>query len=174
MKDKSSTLLLGISVVEDIITISILAVLQSIAVGGGAGGAESTAAAVGDGGIGTEASLLRISISIGVAAAFIGSILIFGSKYVPNLIDKIAKKSNDYAILLIVILGVAFGLSFIAKGLGLSVATGAFLAGVLVAESKSAGIARVITTPLRDVFAAIFFISVGALLRILQTRISLW
>ncbi len=65
---------------------------------------------------------------------------------------------------MIVILGLAFGMSFIAKGLGLSVATGAFLAGVLVAESKSANIARVITIPLRDVFAAIFFISIGALM----------
>jgi CPA2 family monovalent cation:H+ antiporter-2 len=68
--------------------------------------------------------------------------------------------------LLIVILGLAFGMSFIAKGLGLSVATGAFLAGVLVAESKSANIARVITIPLRDVFSAIFFISIGALMEV--------
>jgi CPA2 family monovalent cation:H+ antiporter-2 len=58
----------------------------------------------------------------------------------------------------------AFGLSFAAKQLGLSVATGAFLAGVLVAESKSANVARVITTPLRDMFAAIFFISIEALI----------
>jgi CPA2 family monovalent cation:H+ antiporter-2 len=60
----------------------------------------------------------------------------------------------------------AFGLSFIASGFGLSVATGAFLAGVLVAESNSAAIARIITTPLRDMFAAIFFISIGALMDI--------
>ena len=63
-------------------------------------------------------------------------------------------------------LGMAFGLSFIASGFGLSVATGAFLAGVLVAESNSAAIARIITTPLRDMFAAIFFISIGALMDI--------
>ena len=81
----------------------------------------------------------------------------------PKIIDKIAK-TDDYALILIVILGLAFGLSFAAKELGLSVATGAFLAGVLVAESKSANIARVITIPLRDMFAAIFFISIGALI----------
>ena len=79
---------------------------------------------------------------------------------VPKIIDKIGK-SEDYALILIVILGLA---SFAAKELGLSVATGAFLAGVLVAESKSANVARVITTPLRDMFAAIFFISIGALI----------
>ena len=50
--------------------------------------------------------------------------------------------------------------------MGLSVATGAFLAGVLVAESKSATVARVITTPIRDVFAVVFLISLGALMDI--------
>ena len=74
---------------------------------------------------------------------------------VPKIIDKIGK-SEDYALILIVILGLA---SFAAKELGLSVATGAFLAGVLVAESKSANVARVITTPLRDMFSNIFYIN---------------
>jgi CPA2 family monovalent cation:H+ antiporter-2 len=45
-----------------------------------------------------------------------------------------------------------------------SVVIGAFLAGVLVAESKSAAVARIITIPLRDMFAALFFISIGALM----------
>jgi K+:H+ antiporter len=147
IKDKSTTLLLAISIVEDIVAISALGVLQSIAVSPAAG----------------EVSILQISISISIVGAFIASILILGSKFIPNVVDKIGK-SNDYALLLIVILGLAFGMSFIAKGLGLSVVTGAFLAGVLVAESKSANIARVITIPLRDVFAAIFFISIGALM----------
>ncbi len=134
IKDESTILLLGISVVEDIIAITTLGVFQSIAING-------------SGGI----SILHISISIGIVAAFIGSILILGSRFIPNIIDKISK-TNDYAILLIVILGLAFGLSFAAKGLGLSAATGAFLAGVLVAESKNAATARVITIPLRDMF----------------------
>ena len=78
-----------------------------------------------------------------------------GSRYIPKIIDKISK-TQDYALILIVILGLAFGLSFMAKELGLSVVTGAFLAGVLVAESKSANVARVITTPLRDMFQLYF------------------
>jgi CPA2 family monovalent cation:H+ antiporter-2 len=125
--------------------ISILAILQSVASNGG------------------EVSILKISISIGIVGAFIGSILVVGSKFLPIMIDKIGK-TNDYALLLIVILGLAFGLSFVAKILGLSVVIGAFLAGVLVAESRTAAIARVITVPLRDVFAALFFISIGALM----------
>jgi len=67
---------------------------------------------------------------------------------------------------LITILGLAFGLSFVANGLGMSVVIGAFLAGVLVAESKSAAVARIITIPLRDMFAALFFISIGALMNV--------
>jgi CPA2 family monovalent cation:H+ antiporter-2 len=147
IQDKSSILLLGISIIEDIIAITALGIFQSIAADAG------------------QVSILQISISIGIVAAFVGSLLIFGSKFIPNIIDKVGK-TNDYALLLIVILGLAFGLSFVAKELGLSVATGAFLAGVLVAESKSAAVAKVVTIPLRDVFAALFFISIGALMDI--------
>jgi len=145
IRDKSTVLILGICIVEDIMAITTLGIFQSVATNGG------------------QISILQVSVSIAIVAAFIGSILFLGSRYVPKIIDKIGK-TEDYALILIVILGLAFGLSFAAKELGLSVATGAFLAGVLVAESKSASVARVITTPLRDMFAAIFFISIGALI----------
>ncbi|HEY3524911.1 MAG TPA: cation:proton antiporter [Nitrososphaeraceae archaeon] len=153
LQDTSSTLLLGISIVEDTIAISALAVIQSIAADSVSTGNDMT----------NLASIFQVLISTGIVAAFVGGILIFGSRYLPNLVDKIGK-TNDYALILIVILGLAVGLSFGASLLGLSVATGAFLAGVLVAESKSATVARVITTPIRDVFAAVFFISIGALM----------
>ena len=145
IKDKSTVLILGICIVEDIIAITTLGIFQSVATNGG------------------QISILQVSVSIGIVVAFIGSILLLGSRYLPKIIDKIGK-TEDYALILIVILGLAFGLSFAAKELGLSVATGAFLAGVLVAESNSANVARVITIPLRDMFAAIFFISIGALI----------
>lgn len=153
LQDTSSTLLLGISIVEDTIAISALAVIQSIAADSVSTGNDMT----------NLTSIFQVLISTGIVAAFVGGILIFGSRYLPNLVDKIGK-TNDYALILIVILGLAVGLSFGASLLGLSVATGAFLAGVLVAESKSATVARVITTPIRDVFAAVFFISIGALM----------
>jgi monovalent cation:H+ antiporter-2, CPA2 family len=155
IKDTSSTLILGISIIEDIIAISLLGVIQSVAVT--VTGMEHT------GIIPNQELMLQLLYSIGIVAAFIGSILILGSRYIPNLVDKVGK-TNDYALLLIVILGLAVGLSLAGSLLGLSVATGAFLAGVLIAESKSANAARVLTTPIRDVFAAIFFISIGALI----------
>jgi monovalent cation:H+ antiporter-2, CPA2 family len=150
IQDKSSLLLLGISIIEDTLAISILAILQSVAATGGNG---------------NDISIVNIAISIGVVGAFIGSILVIGSKYMPPIIDRVGR-TNNYTLLLIVILALAFGLSFVAQGLGLSVATGAFLAGVLVAESKSASVAKIMTVPIRDMFAAVFFISIGALMDI--------
>jgi CPA2 family monovalent cation:H+ antiporter-2 len=150
IKERTSMLILGILIVEDIVAVSALAILQSIAVA-----ATNT----------EEIAIFPISISIAIAVVFIGSILVLGSKFLPNIIDKIGK-TNDYALLLIVILGLAFGLSFIANLLGLSVVIGAFLAGVLVAESRSATVAKVITIPLRDVFSALFFVSIGALVNV--------
>ncbi len=152
IRERSTLLLLGISIVEDIVVITALGILQSIA---------ST----------SDISFLQVSVSLGIVAAFIGGVLILGSKFLPHVIDKVAK-TNDYSVLLIVILGLAFGLSVISMELGLSVVIGAFLAGVLVAESGSAAIARVITVPLRDVFAALFFVSVGALMDV--SRIPLF
>ena len=146
IRDKSSTLILGMLIVEDIIVISALGVMQSVIT------------------VGTV-SYFDILISLSIVAGFIGGIIIIGSKFVPRVIDR-AGRTNDYALLLITILGLAFGLSFIANGLGMSVVIGAFLAGVLVAESKSAAVARIITIPLRDMFAALFFISIGALMNV--------
>ena len=146
VRDKSTTLILGILVVEDIIAISLLGVLQSVAVAGGV-------------------SIINIAITLGVVGGFIGGVIVVGSRFVPKVIDR-AGKTNDYALLLITILGLAFGLSYVASGLGMSVVIGSFLAGVLVAESRSAAVARIITIPLRDMFSAIFFISIGALMDI--------
>ena len=143
INEKSSILIMGILIVEDVIVITMLGILQSLAL---------TAAV----------SFVQVILSVGIVIGFIAGILILGSRYLPPLIDKLARKT-DYSVLIIVILGLAFGLSFGAIELGLSPVIGAFLAGVLVAESNSAGIARVITIPLRDVFAALFFVSVGAL-----------
>jgi CPA2 family monovalent cation:H+ antiporter-2 len=154
VRDKSTTLLLGISIVEDIIAIATLGIIESIAEQNVSGLAE-----------GNGLPILPIALSVIIVTTFIGLTMILGSKFLPRIIDK-AGRLNDYTLLLILILGLAFGLSFIANSLGLSVATGAFLAGVLVAESKSSPIAKVITVPLRDMFAAIFFISIGALIDI--------
>jgi monovalent cation:H+ antiporter-2, CPA2 family len=146
LKDEASVLLLGVAIIEDIIIVSTLAVLQSVASTG-------------------NLAIQEIAISVGLVLAFIGGALFIGSKTVPKFVDLIGR-TNHQDLVIVAILGVAFGLSFIANQIGVSVAAGAFFAGVLVAESKSQSVARVLTTPLRDMFAALFFVSVGALMDI--------
>lgn len=143
---EASFLLLGVAVIEDIIIVSILAVLQSVAATG-------------------SLSFQEIVISVGLVLAFIGGALFIGSKTVPRFVDLVSK-TNHHDLVLVAILGVAFGLAFIANQIGVSVAAGAFFAGVLVAESKTQAVARIISTPLKDMFAALFFVSVGALMDI--------
>jgi CPA2 family monovalent cation:H+ antiporter-2 len=178
IRDRSSTIMLGVLIIEDIIAISALAILQSsvavttttaapASMGNSANVDGFITGGIGHegGGRGGEIPILKTGISLAIVGAFIGGILVLGSRFIPTSLDRIGR-TNDYELLLIVILGLAFGLSFAAKLLGLSVVIGAFLAGVLVAESKSAAVVRVLTIPLRDVFSAIFFISIGALINI--------
>jgi Kef-type K+ transport system membrane component KefB len=62
---------------------------------------------------------------------------------------------------LIACIGICFGLSILAEHAGYSVALGAFLAGSMVAESGETHSIEHLVTPLRDIFGAVFFISVG-------------
>ena len=144
IKDESSILILGVAIIEDIIVISMLAILQSVGSTGGL-------------------SFADVGISVGITLAFIVGVLVIGSKTVPKLVDRVSK-TNQHDVLVVVILALVFGLSYVAYQLGISVAAGAFFAGVLIAESKSHAVSRVLATPIRDMFAALFFVSVGALM----------
>jgi len=146
IKEDASTIILGVAVIEDIIIISMLAMLQSVSSSG-------------------ELSGIELITSIGTVLAFIGGALFIGSKTVPRFVNLIGK-TNQHDVLVVAILGVAFGFSFIAFEIGISVATGAFFAGVLIAESKVHSVTQVLTTPLKDMFGALFFVSVGALMNI--------
>jgi CPA2 family monovalent cation:H+ antiporter-2 len=153
IKHEASSIILGVAVIEDIIIISMLAILQSIG---------STASISSS----SSSSLFpNLAVSVGTVLAFIVGVLIIGSKTIPKFVNYIGK-TNQHDLLIVAVLGVAFGLSFIAQEIGISVATGAFFAGVLIAESKISSVTKVLATPLKDMFAAIFFVSVGALMDI--------
>jgi CPA2 family monovalent cation:H+ antiporter-2 len=146
INDEATYLIVGIAVIEDIIIVSLLAVLQSVASTG-------------------NLSFVEVSVSISLVIAFIVGAIVVGSKVIPRAVDLVGR-TNHNELLIIAVLGVAFGLAFIAFKLDISVATGAFFAGVLVAGSKMRVATKVIATPIRDMFAALFFISVGALMDI--------
>lgn len=144
IKEEASYIILGVAIMEDIIIISMLAVLQSVSTSG-------------------DLSIVDILISISITMVFIFGVLLLGSKIIPKLINFIGK-FHQHEVLLLVVLGLAFGLSFLSYQIGISVATGAFFAGVLIAESKLHAVTRILATPIRDMFGAIFFVSVGALM----------
>ena len=148
VKEEASYVILGVAVIEDIIVISMLAILQSVSTTGQVFGSE-------------------LAITIGTVIVFIAGVLIVGSKTIPKFINFVGR-TNQHDVLVVTILGVAFGLSFIAYEIGISVATGAFFAGVLIAESKVHAVTRVLATPIKDMFAALFFVSIGALMDITQ------
>ena len=144
IKKESSILVLGILIVEDVIAVILISSLQSIAL------------------VGTV-SIESIIVVVLVAAGLIVGTFTIGTRVIPPLIDRVAAAENR-EILLLSVLGVCFGYALFANLVGLSVAIGAFLAGVLVAESKSAEVAKLLSSPIKDMFVAIFFISVGALM----------
>ncbi|MBA4463160.1 MAG: cation:proton antiporter [Nitrosopumilaceae archaeon] len=148
IKTESSILVLGILIVEDVIAVILISSLQSIALVG-------------------SVSIESVIVVIMVAAGLIVGTFTIGTKIIPPLIDRVAAAEHR-EILLLSVLGVCFGYSLLANIVGLSVAIGAFLAGVLVAESKSAEVAKILSSPIKDMFVAIFFISVGALMDVSQ------
>ena len=150
IKKESSILILGILIVEDVIAVILISTLQSIAL------------------VGTI-SIESVLVVVMVAAVLIIGTFTVGRKVIPPLIDKVAAAENR-EILLLSVLGVCFGYALLANIVGLSVAIGAFLAGVLVAESKSAEVSKILSSPIKDMFVAIFFVSIGALMDISQLQ----
>ncbi|MCJ8306164.1 MAG: cation:proton antiporter [Nitrosopumilus sp.] len=150
IKKESSILILGILIVEDVIAVILISSLQSIAL------------------VGTV-SIESIIAVVAVAVALIVGTFTIGTRVIPPLIDRVAAAENR-EILLLSVLGLCFGCALFANVVGLSVAIGAFLAGVLVAESKSAEVAKLLSSPIKDMFVAIFFISVGALMDVSQLQ----
>ncbi len=146
LREEGSYLTLGILIIEDIVILSIFAILQSTSISG-------------------TVSLTEILIPIGLTVAFIAAVLIIGSKTIPRLVDFVAR-TNQRDVLVVTILGLAFGFAYISNIMGISVAVGAFFAGVLIAESKSHSVTSILATPIRDMFVALFFVSVGALMDI--------
>ena len=148
IKKESSLLVLGILIVEDVIAVILISSLQSIAL------------------VGTV-SIESIIAVVAVAIALIVGTFTIGTRLIPPLIDRVAATEHR-EILLLSVLGLCFGYALFANIVGLSVAIGAFLAGVLVAESKSAEVSKLLSSPIKDMFVAIFFISVGALMDVSQ------
>ncbi len=136
-------LVVGVLVVEDFVAVVLLAVF--------AGYANQEAGAAVD----------VWSIVIKMAIFAVGA-LVFGTLLAPRLMDLLVRlKSRE--TLLIGSLGVCFGVGLLAHEMGLSAGAGAFLIGTVLGDTRHRDQVTRLIAPVRDVFAALFFVSIGML-----------
>jgi len=134
----------GILIVEDLIAIILIALLTAIATGAGL-------------------SAWSLTITVVRLISFLGGIVVLGVLIVPRFVRGIVKLEREETTLVGAI-GLCFAAAFVAYSFGYSVALGAFIGGSLVAESGESGRIERLVHPVRDMFVAIFFVSVGSLI----------
>ena len=139
-----SDLVFGVALFEDLVAVILLAILTAIATGAGL-------------------SARTIEITVGELTLFLVATTAGGFLIVPRVIRLIARFKRKET-LVVASVGICFAFAMIDEMAGYSVALGAFLAGVLVAESGHAHEIEELVAPLRDIFGAVFFVSVGMML----------
>ena len=148
----------GWLVLEDLATVAILVLMPSLF------GDHSS----------SESTWLAIGFTAVQSVAFIAIMLFVGARLIPWLLGRIAlTRSRELFILAVVAiaLGVAFGA---AEFFGMSLALGAFLAGVVIGESDVGHQVGAEVIPFRDVFSVLFFVSVGMLVNPMAILASWW
>ena len=134
----------SILIVEDVVAVVLMVLLSSIAIRHQFEGAELAGKVV--------------NLAITLTAWFVCGILI-----IPTLIRLVKKHLNDET-LIILALGLCLGMVLTAEEAGFSSALGAFVMGSILAETVESHRIEKLMTPLKNVFAAIFFISVGMMI----------
>ena len=143
-RERFASLIFGILIVEDILAIVMIALLSGFARTG-----QLEAEAVG-----------MTILSLG---SFLGILLVAGLIIVPRLLNYVARFKSD-EMLLITVVGLCFGISIVTVKLGYSVALGAFLIGAIIAEARQIYKIETLMHPVRDLFSAVFFVSIGMLI----------
>jgi CPA2 family monovalent cation:H+ antiporter-2 len=143
-KERFAQLIFGILIIEDILAIAMIALLSGIAMTG-------------------SLHVREVGMTIGKLSIFLVTSLLVGLIAVPRLLGYVARfKSNE--MLIITVLALCFGFSLLAVKLGYSVALGAFLIGAIIAEAREIHRIESLIEPVRDMFSAIFFVTIGLLL----------
>ena len=153
LDNERARLIVGLLVVEDFAAVLILAAVSGL---------------VSTGGIST----IQIRDLLFNMTIFIAASIVFGIAIVPRLVDYVGRqRSNE--LLVLTALGLCFGMAVFARWIGFSEAIGAFVMGIIVSESKYIGDVVRRIEPIRDLFGAIFFITVGMLVDLtLFTNVS--
>jgi CPA2 family monovalent cation:H+ antiporter-2 len=144
IKGRLSEIVFGILIVEDLVAILLLAVLTTVATGSGL-------------------SAGALAATVARLAGFLIVMLTVGLLVVPRLVRLITRLGRNETTV-VACVGICFASALIARRFGYSVALGAFVGGLLCAESGEAHKIEHLIEPVRDVFAAVFFVSVGMLI----------
>jgi len=104
-----------------------------------------------------------VSILLGKFAVFLAVMFIVGKKLIPAILHYVAH-TGSRELFRLAVLAIALGVAYAAAELfGISLALGAFFAGMMLSESQLSQQAATESLPLRDAFAVLFFVSVGML-----------
>ena len=142
----------GRLIAQDIVMVFILVMLPSLA------GLFSADAAYDP-----QALMRAFAITVGKIGVFIAFMLLVGTKIVPAILHYVAH-TGSRELFRLAVLSIALGMAFASAELfGVSIALGAFFAGMILSESRLSQQAATESLPFRDAFAVLFFVSVGML-----------
>ncbi|MBX3161111.1 MAG: cation:proton antiporter [Deltaproteobacteria bacterium] len=137
-------LVVAILIVEDLIAVLLMAILTGVSTGSGVSAEE-------------------LGVTLARLIGFLVALVAAGLLIVPRLMRFVVHLGRPETTLVAAV-GICFGVSLLAEKAGYSVALGAFVAGTLVAESGKAHQIEPLVRPVRDIFAAVFFVAVGMML----------
>ncbi|MDQ3081997.1 MAG: cation:proton antiporter [Gemmatimonadota bacterium] len=144
IKGRLREIVFGILIVEDLIAIILIALLTATAQGAGL-------------------SAGSLAITVVRLVTFLAGLVGFGLLIVPRFVRRVVSLDRAETTL-VASIGICFAAALLALAFGYSVALGAFIAGSLVAESGESLRIELLVHPVRDMFVAIFFVSVGMLI----------
>ena len=143
LREKSFTeVVFGVLIVEDIAGIAMMVILATIAVAT------------------SGISTVELVLSVGRLVFFLVLWFVAGMYLIPTFFKKAQKLMTDET-LVVVSIGLCLGMVYLATSLGFSSALGAFIMGSLIAEAPNAEHIEHLVSPIKDLFGAVFFVSVG-------------
>ena len=137
-------IMMGISLVEDLAVVALIVLIPAL-------------------GTLELAPLIDAGVSLGKAVIVLAPFAFVVSRVVPILMTHVAR-TREQELFLLVVLAVGLGTAALTNAVGLSLALGAFLAGLIISESDYAHETLARLMPLREAFGALFFVTVGALI----------
>ncbi len=144
VKGKFTDIVFGVLIVEDLIGIFLIAILTALSAGGGV-------------------SASTLAVTGARLATFLAALIGVGLLLIPRFM-RVVVRMNQPETTLVASIGICFAAAWLALTFGYSVALGAFIAGSLIAESGEEKVVEPLIRPVRDMFAAIFFVAVGMLI----------